>query len=85
MTKEQIKQFVNDRDKAVATFDLDVFKKFYEKYKAKGIYKIDLPKSDKVLEITIRKMAVHSTNLPEKTRAEATKWLLERGYSTDLM
>ena len=85
MTNKEIKQFVKDRDEAIATFDLDVFKKFYEKYKAKGVYKIDLPKSDRVLEITMRKMAVHSTNLSEKTRAEATKWLLERGYNTDLM
>lgn len=85
MTSKEIKQFVKERDEAVASFDLDVFKKFYEKYKAKGFFEIDMPKSDRVLEIAIRKMAVHSTNLSEKTRVEATKWLLERGYSTDLM
>ena len=79
MTDKQIREFVRDRDKAVATFNIETFKKFFAKYKAKGIYDIDLPNDDKVIEISLRKMAVHSTGLPMKVRMEAAEWLTERG------
>lgn len=41
----------------------------------------DLPKSDKVLEITLRKMAVIMTDAPEEKREEAKAWLDARGYT----
>ena len=85
MNDKLIREFVRDRDKAVATFDLETFKKFFAKYKAKGIYDIDLPSDDKVIEITMRKMAVNSIRLPIEVRMEAAEWLTDRGYSTILM
>ena len=85
MNDKLIREFVRDRDKAVATFDIETFKGFFAKYKAKGLYDIDLPSDDKVIEITMRKMAVHSTGLPPKVRMEAAEWLTDRGYSTSLM
>lgn len=85
MNDKLIREFVRDRDKAVATFDIETFKKFFTKYKAKGVYNIDLPSDDKVIEITMRKMAVNSTGLPPKVRAEAAEWLTDRGYSTSLI
>ena len=54
MNDKLIREFVRDRDKAVATFDIETFKKFFTKYKAKGVYNIDLP-DDKIIEITMRK------------------------------
>lgn len=85
MNDKLIKEFVRDRDRAVATFDIEVFKQFFDKYKAKGVYDIDLPSNDEVIEITMRKMAVHSTGLPKEVIAEAEKWLTDRGFSTALM
>lgn len=84
MNDKLIREFVRDRDKAVATFDIETFKRFFAKYKAKGIYNIDLP-DDKIIEITMRKMAVHSTGLPIEVRMEAAEWLTDRGYSTSLI
>ena len=82
--KEWIKIFVEERDAVVQTFDIDKFKEFYAKWKARGIYNFDLPR-DEIIEISLRKMAYHSTNIPENIRKEAEKWLLDRGYSTDLL
>lgn len=84
MTKNQIAQFVKERDAAVRTFDIETFKKFYERWKKKGVYEIPLP-SDEILEIAIRKAAVHSINLTDEERQKAAEWLTERGYSTDLL
>ena len=39
--------------------------------------------SDEVLEITIRKMAVDKTNIPEDIQEEAKAWLLARGYDLE--
>lgn len=83
MTINQIAQFVKERDAAVRTLDIETFKKFYERWREKGVYEIPLP-SDGILEIAIRKAAVHSTNLTEEERQKAAKWLTERGYSTEI-
>ena len=84
MTEKEIKEFVRDRDAAVMTFDVEEFKRFYQKWRDKGLYTIGLPQNNKVLEITMRKMAVHSTGIPEEVREEAGKWLTDRGFSLDL-
>lgn len=81
--KEWIKIFVEERDAVVQTFDIDKFKEFYAKWKARGFYDIDLP-SDEIVEISLRKMAYHSTKIPENVRKKAEKWLLDRGYTTDM-
>jgi len=81
--KEWIKIYTEERDAVVQTFDVEKFKEFYAKWKARGFYNMDLP-SDKFIEISLRKMAYHSTKIPESVRLEAEKWLLDRGYSTDL-
>lgn len=75
---EMIKEYVNDRNAAVKTMNVEAFKAFIRKYMNTG----DMPPmpSDDVLEITMRKMAVHSKGLDVDTRVEAFRWLLERGY-----
>lgn len=85
MTRKQekmIKQWVKERDAAVRTFDVEIFKQFYERWQKKGLYTVPLP-SDKLIEITIRKMAVHSINLTDEERETAKQWLEERGFSPD--
>lgn len=85
MTNRQwIKIFTEERDAVVRTMDIKKFKEFFNKWKTRGFYNIELPNDDKVLEITLRKMAFHSPRIPEDERKEAEKWLTNCGYTTDL-
>lgn len=83
LNDKEIKEFVRDRDKAVKeacrTGNLESFKAFYEKYKKRGVYKFPLP-SDEVLEISLRKMLINTASATIDEKAEAVKWLIERGY-----
>ena len=73
-------QYVKERDEATASMDIEVLKAFIRKWSPECF---KMP-SDEVLEITMRKMAVHSTKLDVNTRVEAFRWLLERGYDFSL-
>lgn len=80
MEMNTIIQYIKDRDEAAASFDLDKFKAFIIKWNGK-----DFPMpSDDVLEITMRKMTVHCTNIDIATRVEAFRWLLEHGSDFSL-
>ena len=73
---QMLKQWVEERDEAVLSFDLDKFKAFYKKWSAKGFYDKPLP-SDEVVEITIRKMVLGLKNPPKDKVKEAKQWLIE--------
>ena len=81
------RQFVKERDEAVKTAirtdDLRVFKRFYARWKAKGIYQIGLP-SDEVIEISLRKMLYHMTSATAEEKATAEMWLIAHGSSTEI-
>ena len=74
------KQWLKERDEAAYSFDVDKFKKFYEKWQKRGVYNMPLP-SDEVIEISMRKMVCSMANPDEDKLAEARAWLSERGYS----
>lgn len=82
---ELVKQYVRDRDAATIAVvegeSLEVFKAFIRKYQDYNFFPpcFKLP-SDEVLEISIRKMAIHETAAPNSTKQKAASWLLERGY-----
>ena len=80
-------QFVRERDEAVKTAirtnDLRVFKRFYARWKAKGIYPIGLP-SDEVLWLTLYKMLYHTKDATEEEKAMAERWLVAHGSSTKI-
>lgn len=78
--RKLLKEFVKERDEAVLSFNVDKFKAFYFKWKARGFYDIDLPKDDHIIEITMRKMVFGMRNPPKEAVREASKWLIERGY-----
>lgn len=67
-----------DRNKAVLSLDVETFKKFCKKW---GLPK---PPSDEIVEITMRKMACHIPSLPDDFKADAKKWLEDRGYTDSL-
>lgn len=80
-------QFVRERDEAVKTSiwtnDLRVFRRFYARQKAKGIYQIGLP-SDEVLWVSLYKMLYHTKDATEEEKAMAERWLIAHGSSTKI-
>ena len=83
-------RYSDELTEVVATLDVDAFKVFVKRWKKRGIYPncFELPE-DKILEITIRKLAVNlkdriRAKIPQETRDEAKSWLLERGYDLEL-
>lgn len=88
MNDKEIKDFVSDRDKAVReacrTGDLENFKAFFEKYQKRGVYKLLPLPSDEILEISLRKMLINTASATIDEKAEAVKWLIERGYRTSI-
>ena len=81
------RQFVKERDEAVKTAirtdDLRIFRRFYARWKAKGIYPIGLP-SDEVLWLTLYKMLYHTKDATEEEKAMAERWLIAHGSSTKI-
>lgn len=69
-----------DRDKAVASLDLQKFKAFVLKWQGRGAYKVKTLPADNILEITMHKMACEIATIPEETALKAAEWLLVRGY-----
>ena len=70
--------YIRDTIDVVTSQDIEKLKAHYFKW-GKIVYFPEIP-SDKVLEITIRKMAVNMRGIPEDVKEEAKKWLLDRGY-----
>lgn len=82
-TQHKIADFVYERDEAVRTLDVKVFKKFYQKWYKRGVYAKPLPPDD-VLEIVLRKMLFHMASATEAERMNAKAWLMARGMDTNL-
>lgn len=83
MGKIDLKLFIKERNEAVLSFDIEKYKNFYEKWTKRGFYCIELP-SDKVLEITLRKMVLLMKNPPKDKLEEARKWLRDNNYSEEV-
>ena len=81
MTDKQLKAFMKERNEAVLSFDVQKFRHFYNKWTLLGVYTVPLGKNDRVIEITLRKMALGLDKVPENKKREARKWLSERGLS----
>lgn len=76
-----LQQFVKERDEATLSMDVDTFKAFYQKWKAKGVYTRPLPDNDYIIEIAIRKAVCELANPPADKLKEAQEWLNERGFT----
>lgn len=73
---KRLSRYIEDRDKAVRSLDLEKFRKFQEKW---SDVLTEWP-GDEVAEIAMHKMAVEITSMPEEIKEKARKWLLDRGY-----
>lgn len=83
MNKVLMKKWLKERDEVVKSYDVEAFKKFYHKWTRLGVYQVTLP-PDKVIEISLRKMVYYMTSATPEEKAEAEKWLLDRGYDTEV-
>lgn len=81
--KDWLKIWVQERDEAIRTQDVETFKAFYEKWRNRGFYQMPLL-SDEVIEVSLRKMLYNIKNATDEEKAEAKKWLAECGFSTDI-
>ena len=81
LNMDDLKKWLDERDAVVASMDLEKMKEWMKKHSP--VYPPILP-PDEVIEITMRKMAVHITSLDIETRVSAFRWLLERGYDFSL-
>ena len=79
----EIALWKTERDNAIRSQDVKIFKAFFEKWKAKAYYDVELP-SDYVLEISLRKMLYNMKNATVKEKEQAKKWLIERGIDTNV-
>lgn len=79
-----IKTYNKERDKAVKSLNVAEFRKFYKKWQERGFYQVSLPDNDAVVEVTMRKMLFHINSATEQEKADAEKWLIEHGLTTDL-
>ena len=75
-----LSQWVKERDEAIYSFDVDIFKAFYRKWQKRGFYTEPLP-PDEVIEIIMRKMVCDLANPKKDKLAEARLWLFAHGYS----
>lgn len=73
---DEVGRYIDERNAAVLSLDLATFKAFANKYG------VDI--SDRVLEITMYKMAYNIESFPPETKKKAADWLKEHGYSTNL-
>ena len=75
--------WIKERNEAIRTLDVEIFKEFYKKWTKGWAYRNGLP-SDEVIEVSLRKMFYHLADATEEEKADVEKWLTERGYSTDM-
>lgn len=83
---EEMIKYAKDRDKAIVESikadSLAPFKLFIAKYQVSFPECFLLP-SDEVLEISIRQMCLHCTNIDYETKGKAVEWLVNRGFHLD--
>ena len=85
-TKE-INEYVKDRDQAVTesirTDSVEPFKAFIRKHSNAFPKCFEVP-SDGILEISIRQMAIHCTDIEPEIKGKAVEWLVSRGCKLDI-
>lgn len=81
ISDETTKEWVKERDEVTLSYDVERFRAFYEKWKALGVYELDLPDNDFVVEVAMRNMVGMMASATPEQKEDAKQWLLERGFS----
>ena len=80
MAADLLRRWRKDRDKAVASLNVDKFIKFYKKWQMLGAYEIKQMPPRNIVEITMYKMALEIKGIPADVQERACKWLVKHGY-----
>lgn len=80
----KIKKYSDECVKACLTGDVQKFKEFYWKWYKKGYVDVHLPKNDRVIEVAMRKMICEAPNVQDEEKEKAKKWLIDRGFKTNI-
>lgn len=80
VSKKQFRQWLRERDAMVEKQDVEEFKRFFQKWRARGFYDRPLPADERVVEASLRYMALSCENITMETKLAATLWLLSRGF-----
>ena len=82
----KIRQYAIDRDiairESIKTDSVEPFKDFVRKHAEAFPPCFELP-SDNVIEISIRQMALHCTDIEPEIKGLAVDWLTSRGHRLD--
>lgn len=83
--RKTLELWLKERDAVAKSYDVSEFKKFYKKWQDVGLYSptVGLPR-DEVIEISMRKMVFNMASATPDEKAEAEKWLTDRGYTTEV-
>ena len=85
---DEMKEYAIKRDEAIIesirTDSVQPFRRFMNEQGLKGVLPacFVLP-SDEVLEISIRQMALHCTNIAPEIKGQAVDWLIKNGHDLD--
>ena len=85
---DEMKEYAIKRDEAIVesirTDSVQPFRRFMNEQGLKGVLPacFVLP-SDEVLEISIRQMCLHCTNIAPEIKGQAVDWLIKNGHDLD--
>ena len=86
--ENKIVEYAIKRDEAIIesirTDSVQPFRRFINEQGLKGVLPacFELP-TDEVLEISIRQMAIHCTDIEPEIKGKAVDWLLSHGHDLD--
>ena len=82
-----VKKYVKERDQMLRKGSVEELRKFVNSHKenySEDYIKAFNEASDEVLEVTLHKMIVNVTSMPEAMRSQSAIWLVTRGYSINI-
>lgn len=80
---KNIKHWLEERDRVLRTHDVNEFKKFYEKWRRNGVYKLPLPKNDLIIRASMEKGILAMADATEQEIESAKIWLIGHGFKPE--
>lgn len=77
--KTEIEKYVKERNEALFSLDKEKIKAFSEKWN------IPFPQNETVFWAGIHKAIVHTTAATQEQRDNSIKWLIDHGFSLDIV
>lgn len=85
--RKEIKKYVKERDEMLKKRSVEELRKFvnsHKQYYDSAYIEAFNMASDNLLEVTLHKMIVNVTSMPETMRSQSAIWLVTRGYDLNI-